>query len=496
MKTRCLRVTTLLIIGLVFAFSGAAQAAEKSVIVGFKQKPGPADKAVIHEAKGLIKKTFRIIPAMAVTVSEQGIAKIKKSKNVAYVEDDATVMLVESETSLEYANSWGVERIGSALAHASGNRGAGVKVAVIDTGIDYTHDDLNGNYMGGYDFVFNDADPMDDGYNSHGTHVAGVIAAEENGMGVIGVAPEASLYAVKVLDGAGFGDLSWLIAGIEWAMNNGMDVANLSLGLQSFSQALKDACDAAYNAGVLLVAAAGNYPFFPYEGPVVYPAAYDSVIAVTATLMDDSPWFASASGPEVELAAPGAGIYSTVIGGVYDLLSGTSQAAPHVAGSAALFLTTELEDLNGDQAVDHADLRLTLQATAIDLGDPGKDTVFGFGLVNAAAAAFSNTGPDIFTLLRSSGSPRGDAVSRILEGQLYTINIENNGLKKVSVDVFEGDKYLKKLSRIFRFSDKNGQQATFSIDAWGTAYDVIFTPGGKAGNSADVEITPVVGGVQ
>ncbi len=122
-----------------------------------------------------------------------------------------------------------MQHISASVAHAKGNKGAGIRVAILDTGIDYTHPDLESNYAGGYDFVFDDNDPFDDSFASHGTHVAGIIAAEENGRGMIGVAPQAQILAVKVLDGAGFGMEDWIIAGIEWAVLNGADIINLSV---------------------------------------------------------------------------------------------------------------------------------------------------------------------------------------------------------------------------------------------------------------------------
>ena len=161
-------------------------------------------------------------------------------------------------------------------------------MAILDTGIDYTHEDLDGNYRGGYDFVFGDDDPFDDSRNSHGTHVAGIIAAEKNGIGVVGVAPEAEIYAVKVLDGAGFGTEDWIIAGIEWAVSNGVDVINMSLTGPD-RQGLREACEQARNAGILLVAAGGNS--LAGGGPVKYPAAYNSVIAVTGTDALDLPGY-------------------------------------------------------------------------------------------------------------------------------------------------------------------------------------------------------------
>jgi subtilisin len=217
MKTLFLTRMTLVIMGLMLCLPLTARAKEKAVIVGFHERPGPSEKALIHEAKGIIKRSYRLIPAMAVKVSEKEIEKIKKNKKVAYVEEDAIYRAVEPIPGSEYAH-----------AHAAGNKGAGVRIAVLDTGIDYTHEDLDGNYRGGYDFVFNDDDPRDDSTRSHGTHVAGIIAAEDNDpdKGGIGVAPEADLYAVKVLDGGGFGSLSGIIAGIEWSVFNGMDIVN------------------------------------------------------------------------------------------------------------------------------------------------------------------------------------------------------------------------------------------------------------------------------
>lgn len=491
--TKMIALITTLIMGLFLCLPAAAIAKDKSVIVGFHQKPGHLEKALIHEARGIIKRTYGLIPAMAVTVSEAGVEKIKKNKKVAYVEEDAIYKAVEPLIGVEYINSWGVFRIFSDVAHTSGNKGAGIQIAVLDTGIDYTHEDLDGNYRGGKNFVVpnNDPnDPFDDNSISHGTHVAGIIAAEENGIGVIGVAPEADLYAVKVLDGAGFGLLSWIIEGIQWAVNNGMDIVNLSLQ-GPHAQSLQAACNNAYySAGVILVAAGGN----TYGGSIMFPAAYGSVIAVTATDADDLKTYFSPIGPEVELAAPGVDILSTcsltkqdcVDGGGYRSLSGTSQASPHVAGTAALLLSTGISDENGNGWIND-EVREILQDTALDLGDSGQDDVYGFGLVNAASASF--TADVSFTILRNHGSPHLDAEAVHLSGLPYEITIENNGLTKVDVDVFEDGTFLKDLSTKYHFGDKKPQEVTFSIDATGKRYDVTFTPYSQPGKSADITIS-------
>jgi subtilisin len=462
-------------------------AKEKSYIVGFHQKPGKAEKALIHEAKGIIKKTYRLIPAMTVKMSDAGITKIKKNRKVAYVEPDVVYSVVEPLPGEEYINSWGVLHIGADIAHASGNRGAGVNVAVIDTGIDDTHPDLDDSFVNGINFVqktIGPADPLDyfdESSNSHGTHVSGVIAGEENGTGVIGVAPESSLYAVRVLDGAGFGLLSWIIDGIQWSVENGMDIANLSIQ-GPHAQSLKDACNNAYAAGLLLIAAAGN----TNGGFLLYPGAYDSVIAVTGTTDTDTKAYFSPIGPEVELAAPGQDIMSTVAGGIFNFLSGTSQAAPHVAGTAALFMSNMdgVPDGNGDNVVNHVDVRMALRNTATDLGATGQDNIFGFGLVNAAAAVVSEE--ISFTITRGSGSPADDAETASLSGRPYEIVMTNKGLAKIKVDVYENGLFQKDLSSAYRFGNKKSQEVMIPLDATGTAYDVIFTPHGQYGKFADI----------
>ena len=361
----------------------AAPGAQHSVIIGFHKSPGLTDKALIHSVGGGVQRAYHLINAIAAQIPEQALANLSRNPRVAYVEQDATFTVIEPAAagSVEYANSWGVKHIGCQALHDLNIKGCGVDVAIIDTGIDYTHEELAGNYVYGYDFVFDDDDPFDDSWNSHGTHVAGIIAAAKNGFGVVGVAPEASLYAVKVLDGAGFGSLSWIIAGIQWAVDHNMDIANISLA-GDYSQALQEACDAADNAGLLLVAAAGN----TNGNAVTYPAAYDSVIAVIGTDDADQSTYFSPLGPQVELAAPALLICSTSEDDAYAELSGTSQAAPHVTGTAALMISCGVEDFNGDGVTNNQDVRQKLQETAKDLGAAGRDETYGYGLVDAAAA--------------------------------------------------------------------------------------------------------------
>jgi hypothetical protein len=296
------------------------------VLIGFKEKPGPAQQALVKGVGGKIKYTYNLIPAIAASVPEVAIEPLKKNPNVTNIELDSMVYTLDTELD----SSWGVKRIGAGVVHDSGKNGKGIKIAVIDTGIDKDHPDLDYNLKGGENFVSKpswrtpDPNKWDDD-NGHGTHVAGIIAAEDNNTGVVGVAPGAELYALKVLDRTGSGYVSDVVMAIQWATVNEIQIINMSLGSTYDSWLLDGACLLAYAEGLILVAAAGN------GGSVIYPAAYPWVIAVSATnSADELAWFSS-TGPEVELAAPGEDIYSTYKGGGYATLSGTSMACPHVA---------------------------------------------------------------------------------------------------------------------------------------------------------------------
>lgn len=458
---------------------------EQRVIIGFKEKPSPSERALVRGAKAVIRRTYRLIPAVAASLPEEEIDLLRKNSEIVYIEEDAVyVAATDPGTAEESDNSWGIRHIFADVAHADGNRGTGVRVAVLDTGIDYTHEELNGSYSGGYDFVFNDDDPFDDSFDSHGTHVAGIIAAADDGVGTVGVAPEVDLFALKVLDGAGFGMAEWIIAGIDWAVQNGIDVVNLSIE-GPHRQALQDACDKAYNAGVLLVAAGGNS--VAEGGPVTYPAAYDSVIAVTATDSTDVPGLFSPIGEQLELAAPGVSILSTIAGGSYGFLSGTSRAAPYVTGTAALYILANTEDLSGDGLVDNEDVRLMLQLMATDLGEPGKDNIYGYGLVNAAGAA--GRWDMTLTITRTSGLPASDAAVAEVGSRPYGIVITNSGLSRVVVEVFEGEVLRNDLSGVFHFRGGRPQEVVLRLDATGTHYHVVFTPYGTRDTSAEIVLT-------
>lgn len=265
---------------------------------------------------------------------------------------------------------WGIDRIDAELVWPTGNTANPVKIGVIDTGISTKHPDLKPNLKGGVNTIRARSGYNDD--NGHGSHVAGIIAAASNTQGVVGAAPEADLYAIKVLSASGSGYYSDIIEGVEWAINNNMQVINMSLGGSTDYAPLHDALIAAKNAGIVIVAAAGNS-----GGAVGYPAAYPEVIAVAATDSANTRASWSSYGPAVDVSAPGVSIYSTYKGTGYATMSGTSMAAPHVAGAAALLLNA---------GVAASDVQARLQNTASDLGSAGYDTYYGFGLINAFSA--------------------------------------------------------------------------------------------------------------
>jgi subtilisin len=245
--------------------------------------------------------------------------------------------------------------------------GQGVKVAVIDTGIDFTHPDLKANFVACYNAMHSSVECMDD--NGHGSHVAGTIAGALDGKGVAGVAPKASLYGVKVLDASGSGGLVGIIKGLIWAGNNGMQVANMSLGAPVGTIFMRAAVKYATLRGVIVVAAAGNN-----GGKVGCPACYGDTIAVSASDSFDRLASFSSRGSEVDFIAPGVDVKSSVPGGGYDSYNGTSMATPHVAGLAALAVARGAKGPDG--------VRKALQAAAKSIGL--KPTEQGAGLVDAA----------------------------------------------------------------------------------------------------------------
>lgn len=359
----------------VTVLSASAQPPDMNkVLISFKKQPGPTEEALVHAKGGEIKYTYHIVPAIAAKVPAQALDGLRRNPNVTAVDPDLEVHVIDAELD----NTWGVKAISAGAVHVGGNKGGGVKVAVLDSGIDTDHPDLTYDPTCSTSFV--DGEALEDG-NGHGTHTAGTIAALDNGTGVVGAAPDVTLCIYKVLSNSGSGNYSDIIAALEQAVADGVQVTNNSYGSSGDPGAIvKAAFDNAYVAGVLHVGAAGNNGNAEGTGDnCIFPARWDSVLAVAATTQSNTRASFSSTCPEVELAAPGYQIRSTVPGGGYGDMSGTSMASPHVAGTAALVLAAHPGWTNNE-------IRLQLQNTALDLGNAGRDALYGYGLVDASKA--------------------------------------------------------------------------------------------------------------
>jgi subtilisin len=340
-------------------------------------------------------------PIVTASLTDEEIEALRSNGNVAAVEDDGPIYALESapswsaEPALEAGEilvedqpspqaetlPQGISQVKAPQAWTC-TQGKGIRVAILDTGIDKKHPDLAPNYKGGVSFVSSEPTPED--FNGHGTHCAGTVAAAINRSGVIGVAPAASLFAVKVLDGAGSGAWSNLIAGIDWGIKNRMRILSMSLGGAGAPNAVGQICETAWKKGLLLVAAAGNAG--PGQNTVGFPAKYPTVLAVSAIDSTNQIANFSSRGPEVELCAPGVQVLSTLPGKAFGKLNGTSMACPHVSGVAALAWGTH-------RWGDNVSIRRLLALTADPLGTPGRDELFGYGRVDARQAACSLTLP-------------------------------------------------------------------------------------------------------
>ncbi|GGN98878.1 S8 family peptidase [Saccharibacillus kuerlensis] len=248
-------------------------------------------------------------------------------------------------------------------------RGAGVTIAILDTGCDTKHPDLADRIIGGYNFTNDDDGSTDiyEDYNGHGTHVAGTIAGANSGSGAVGVAPEAKLLILKVLNGEGSGAHDWVIGGIDYAVQQGVDIISMSLGGPDDLPDLHAAIQRAVEAGVLVVCAAGN------EGDANettneygYPGYYNEVISVGSVNLALQASAFSNSNNEVDLVAPGEGIFSTYPGGGYATLSGTSMATPHVSGALALIKV--IADKEFERTLTEPELYAQLVRRTVPLG--------------------------------------------------------------------------------------------------------------------------------
>ncbi len=342
------------------------QKGEKRFILLYDDIVKKSDLDEIEQKGANVKSVFKSIKGVSISADDIKIQQIKLNKKIKVVEDKIF------RASLDFS----VPQIGANSVYSAGVTGAGVKVCIVDTGVDDTHPNLL-PLVAEHDFANNDSDATDD--NGHGTHVAGIIASRNSVYR--GVAPDASLMAAKVLDNTGSGFMSDVITGIDWCVANGADIINLSLGGDSFITTCDSELDAiavnnAVDAGVIVAAASGNDGWI---NAISQPACASKALAVGAIDDIDGRTDFSNEGAELDVVAPGVGIISlraSINGGGVVSLTGTSMATPHVAGEAALLLDTN-PSLTAVQVIS------TIKNTALDLGASGFDTIYGFGRIKA-----------------------------------------------------------------------------------------------------------------
>ena len=337
---------------------------------------------VVKKYGGTVIKHLPIIDSSVVFIKRKDIEKLKENIDVEYIEIDQLVYpleVISPENIVSFSEivTWAVERV-NALEYHQITKGNGIKIAVIDSGVNVNHPDLINNIKTGYNFIDNNYDVNDD--CDHGTCVSGLIAAESNDFGMLGIAPESFIYPLKVLhkvDGNRCsGYISDVVQAIEWSIENNMDIINMSLGSSSQLHSVEIALDMAYDAGILIVASAGNdgnKSICDDNDCVCYPASYDSVIAVSAMTRTDTIASYSSRGPEIELTAPGTSVYTTASNGEYRWFSGTSCAAPIISGVAALLMAKYPEKTN-------VEIREKLIEICMDLGQEGRDILSGYGI--------------------------------------------------------------------------------------------------------------------
>jgi thermitase len=378
---RFLSIATALLLVVLLAVPGTMFASPAStddyvpgeLIVKFKDGISAQSTQSIHAqygAKSIEKSKYLGFEVVKFDGSvEKMIEKYKNNPNVEYVEPNHYVHIMWTPNDLS-SQQWGPQKVQAPQAWDVTRSSSSTVIAIVDTGVQTNHPDLQGKIVQGYDFVDNDSNPQDG--NGHGTHCAGIAAAvTNNGRGIAGMAPNASIMPVRVLDNSGSGTMAAVANGIAYAAQNGADVISLSLGGTSGSSALQSAVQQAWNSGAVVVAAAGNSS----SSTPNYPAYYSQAIAVASTDSNDSLSYFSNYGSWVDVAAPGSNIYSTYINSSYATLSGTSMATPHVAGLAALLAS---------QGRSNSEIRAAIENTADKISGTG--TYFQHGRINAYKA--------------------------------------------------------------------------------------------------------------
>ncbi|WP_049910067.1 S8 family peptidase [Natrinema gari] len=362
----------------------------------------PSNANIVHTNETLGYAAVEIADQASIQAKESVKRSVLDADEVTYSEDNVTYEAIEAEpqelesdgetasplytpNDPDFGSQYAPQQVNAPEAWNTTLGDPEVTISIVDQGVQYDHPDLAENMdnsvsNGGSDFVDDNGDPYPaDASENHGTHVAGIAAGgTDNGTGHAGIS-NCSLLSARALGGGGSGSLSDIADAVQWSADQGADIINMSLGGGGATQLMREACEYAASQGTLVVAAAGN----DYGSSVSYPAAYDTVLAVSSLDQGETLSDFSNVGPEIELAAPGGNVLSSVPWGDYETLSGTSMASPVVAGVAGLTLSA-WPNLSNDQLRDH------LKQTAVDVGLSANEQ--GSGRVDAGNAVTTEPG--------------------------------------------------------------------------------------------------------
>ena len=404
------------------------------------------------------------------TASEKAVAHaLTQNPHIKFAEPDALIPISFVPNDTYYTSEWHLQTIDAPTAWNIAT-GSGVTVAILDSGIDATHPDLATQVVPGWNFYDNTSNTTD--VYGHGTKVAGVVAAAgNNAMGVAGVAFSARLMPIRVTDTSGYASLSALASGLTYAADHGARVANMSFAVQSYSSVIS-AAQYFVNKGGVVMNSAGNY------GTLDSTAPSDALVSVSATDSTDTIASWSSFGPYVDVSAPGAGIWTTTMGGGYGAVSGTSFSSPLTAGVAALMMSAN-RSLAPSQVV-----RL-LESTAVDLGSTGYDNYYGYGRVSAGkavTAAAGSVATDSQAPSVAISSPTGGSVTGIVGVSVSAS--DNVGVTRVDLLV-NGSVLASDTTTPYAFSWDSSALAGSNATLVAKAYDAA----GNVGTSASVVVS-------
>lgn len=287
--------------------------------------------------------------------------------------NDFKVLKINDKQKKEIID-YGVKMVGAPYEWSE-TKGAGVKVGIIDTGADLRHEDLRKAIVKQKNFVDPARDATDD--NGHGSHVAGIVGARQNGVGVIGVAPESEVYIAKSFTPDGAGDEKAVLHALEWLCAEGVQVINMSFASFRKSDLYERMIKEAYAAGIILICAAGNEGYLQGDS-IGYPAKFEECMAVAAVDVNKNNAPYSSKGPKIELSAAGTDVYSCYMNGAYATLSGTSMATPIISGAVAILQGKA--KIRYNRFLSPEEIRIVMHMYAEDLGKKGRDSLYGYGL--------------------------------------------------------------------------------------------------------------------